>query len=494
MDKPYTEGVFPGKEDYEIIENYDEEKEMIWREQHRVRVKQFKEREKAERKLNNAKVPNADKTKDLSDINVFKMLEEAEIMEELENELEGLEIDDISNDTIRKLMIGEMKLSREKLRVAHSTKFQNQTETLPNFENSINEVEKELQGIVKKADLKNDTVRTNNNHQPNPEMRQSNNTNIEDSDADIEELPREVEIIKEQAKFLPVFDQIGFYEYQIKIMRQKLLTLPLKTQEDIDQKVNTLNVLETLEELLEIAEDNAVDQTEDQIPQEGDSALEEMSITKQETKEEKQPKPRISFALQNEILEFRKNETISQMLPKLQQKKKEIIKLDKDELYPNTAKTVADTKVDDRKKNIIDRVEQNMKFIEENQSIQDFQLVDKILEPSLVGVHTLHIHFKHSADMRKEMILNKENCEIKDFPGSPASFYQAYLKNTEKRGVDINKSNTQQIVFANAYTGEDKVKVPLLKEADRLKSYEDQRMEVIFNLYCKILSTSYKFY
>ncbi|XP_014103580.2 unconventional prefoldin RPB5 interactor-like protein [Bactrocera oleae] len=477
LDKPYTEGVFPSKGNSEIIENYDEEKEMIWREQHKVRVKQAKEREKADRQANSSKAPNANKIKDSSDINVFKMLEEAELMEELENELERLEIDDISNDTMKKLMIGEMKLPTEKPRVAHSAKIQNQTETQANCEKSDNNVKKEVQRIVKKTDLEMNIVRTNNNHRPNPEMIESNNINTEDLDVDFEELPREVQIIKEQAKFLPVLDQIGFYEYQIKIMRHKLLTLPLKTQADIDQKVNTLNVLEILEELLEMAEDNAEYQAEDHISKEGDSEQEEKSITEVETKEEKPTKRRISFALQNETIEFRKNETISQMLPKSEPKEKEIIKLDTYELNPNIAKTIADTKIDDRKKNIIDRVEQNIKFIAENQSTQDFQLVDKILEPSLVGVHTLHIHFQHSDNLQKETILNSENSEITGFPETPAGIYQAYLKNKEKQREDKNKSNTQQIIFANAYNGEDKVKVPLLKEADRFNSYEDQRME-----------------
>ncbi|XP_054090440.1 unconventional prefoldin RPB5 interactor-like protein isoform X2 [Zeugodacus cucurbitae] len=480
LDKPYTEGVFPSKEDCEIIENYDEETEMVWREQHKVRVKQAKEREKLERNTNNTKIQNAGEKGDLSDTDVLKMLEEAELMEELENELERLEIDDIGDDTIKKLMKGDMKLPPEKRRVAHTAKIQKQTETQTNVgkpETDI-DVEKELQRIVKKAELENNTVQTNNNHRPNPEMMPTNNTNAEDSDADIEELPREVKIIKEQAKFLPALDQIGFYEYQIQIMRQKLLTLPLKTQEDIDEKVNTLNILETLEELLEMAEDNAEEQADNiSKDKEIDLAQEEISTTSQDTTEEKQPKRRISFALQNETLEFRKNETISQMLPKSQQKKKEIIKLDKVELYPNITKTIADTKVEDRKKNIIDRVEQNIRFIEENQSTKDFQLVDKILESSLIGVNTLHIHFQHSASMRNETISNRENSEINGVPGSPADLYQAYLQKVEKQGADINKSNSEQIIFKNAYTGEDKVKVPLLKEADRLKSYEDQRME-----------------
>ncbi|XP_011208838.2 unconventional prefoldin RPB5 interactor-like protein [Bactrocera dorsalis] len=475
LDKPYTEGVFPSKENYEIIEYYDEEKEMIWREQHKVRVKLAKEREKEERQANISKVPNANKAHDSSDINVFKMLEEAELMEELENELERLEIDDISNDTIKELMNGEMKLPAEKPRVAHSVKIQKQTETQANCEKSDNNFENDFQRIVKKTDLDKNIVRTNNNHRPNPEMIESN-INTEDLDVDFEELPREVQIIKEQAKFLPVSDQIGFYEYQIKIMRHKLLTLPLNTQEDIDQKVNTLNILETLEELLEMAEDNVEYQAEDNISKENDSELEEISTTKQETNEEKPTKRRISFALQNETLEFRKNETISQMLPKSQQKLKEVIKHDKYELNPNISKTKADTKINDRKKNIIDRVEENIRFITENQSTRDFQLVDKILEPSLAGVYTLQIHFQHSENLQNETILNCENTEITTIPSTPADLYQTYLKNKEKQS-NKNKSITQQIIFANAYNGEDKVKVPLLKEADRLQSYEDQRME-----------------
>uniref|UniRef100_A0A0K8WKC5 Unconventional prefoldin RPB5 interactor n=1 Tax=Bactrocera latifrons TaxID=174628 RepID=A0A0K8WKC5_BACLA len=460
LDKPYTEGVFPSKEDYEIIENYDEEKEMIWREQHNVRVKLAKEREKEERQSNISKVPNENNIKDSSDINVFKILEEAELKEELENELERLEIDDISNDTIKELMNGEMKLPSEKPRVAHLAKIQEQTETQANCEKSDINIEKDLQRIVKKT-----IVRTNNYNRPNPEMIESS-INTEDLDVDFGELPQEVQIIKEQEKNLPALDQI-------KILRHKILTLPLHTQDVID----TLVTLEALERLLGLAEDNAEYQAEDDISKESDIELEEISATKQNTNEEKPTKRRISFALQNETLEFRKNETISQMLPKSQQKLKEVIKHDKYELNPNISKTKTDTKIKDRKKNIIDRVEQNIRFIADNQSTRDFQLVDKILEPSLAGVYTLHIHFQHSENLQNETILNSENSEITTIPSTPADLYQTYLKNKEKQSEDKHKSTTQQIIFANAYNGEDKVKVPLLKEADRLQSYQDQRME-----------------
>uniref|UniRef100_A0A0K8WCL0 Uncharacterized protein n=1 Tax=Bactrocera latifrons TaxID=174628 RepID=A0A0K8WCL0_BACLA len=433
---------------------------MIWREQHNVRVKLAKEREKEERQSNISKVPNENNIKDSSDINVFKILEEAELKEELENELERLEIDDISNDTIKELMNGEMKLPSEKPRVAHLAKIQEQTETQANCEKSDINIEKDLQRIVKKT-----IVRTNNYNRPNPEMIESS-INTEDLDVDFGELPQEVQIIKEQEKNLPALDQI-------KILRHKILTLPLHTQDVID----TLVTLEALERLLGLAEDNAEYQAEDDISKESDIELEEISATKQNTNEEKPTKRRISFALQNETLEFRKNETISQMLPKSQQKLKEVIKHDKYELNPNISKTKTDTKIKDRKKNIIDRVEQNIRFIADNQSTRDFQLVDKILEPSLAGVYTLHIHFQHSENLQNETILNSENSEITTIPSTPADLYQTYLKNKEKQSEDKHKSTTQQIIFANAYNGEDKVKVPLLKEADRLQSYQDQRME-----------------
>lgn len=69
----------------EIIEEYNEEEEQKWREQHRIRLREYKQAEAEERK-------SQQQTDDEIDINAI--LEEAELMEELENELEQLNVND----------------------------------------------------------------------------------------------------------------------------------------------------------------------------------------------------------------------------------------------------------------------------------------------------------------------------------------------------------------------------------------------------------------
>lgn len=69
----------------EIIEEYNEDEEQKWREQHKIRVREQKQREaieRREREQSNAK----------DDIDVMEILERAELMEELENELEQLNV------------------------------------------------------------------------------------------------------------------------------------------------------------------------------------------------------------------------------------------------------------------------------------------------------------------------------------------------------------------------------------------------------------------
>ncbi|XP_067632829.1 unconventional prefoldin RPB5 interactor-like protein [Eurosta solidaginis] len=488
LEKPYTEGVFPSMQNHEIIEDYDEAKERIWREKHKLLVKKAKLREKSEREQD---LKYADRTKleTKNEFEIFQMLEEAELMEELENELENLQIDEVSNEMIRKLMGGEMKLPPSKPREA-ATKINFDGPHKWYIEQNADKVSNTdglgIQGIVKKSDLAVNALRTNNNNFLNPEFLLANN-NIDERNDFIEELPQEIEIIKEQAKYLSALDQMDFYEFQIKIMRQKLLTLPLKTQEDLNQKVHILKILETLEELLEMAEDSAEAQEEEDNIKEheimpADVEKNEISVN-QGPKKEKQQKRRISFALQDEAIEFRRNETVSEMLPKPQPQKleKDIIKLDEEAISPHRNKTPI--KAVDRKQNILNKVEQNLKFIEETQSTRDFKLVDTILEPNVGICHTLHIHFQHSDAPGMEESRMNENFKSDHVPGSPADFNQLYLKSINNQAAKKYNSIADQVIYTNSYVGEDKVKVPLLKETDRLKAYEDRRLE-----FCKSLT------
>ncbi|XP_037881360.1 uncharacterized protein LOC119632500 [Glossina fuscipes] len=64
-------------------------------------------------------VPDFLPEKYVSDKQVFKMLEEDEMMEELEPELDSLEITDITDQIVNKLTNDDMEVPREKDRISH---------------------------------------------------------------------------------------------------------------------------------------------------------------------------------------------------------------------------------------------------------------------------------------------------------------------------------------------------------------------------------------
>lgn len=72
----------------EIIEEYNEEEEQNWREQHKIRVREHKQAEAEERKQ---------RRQNDDDIDINAILEQAELMEELESELEQLNIESDEN-------------------------------------------------------------------------------------------------------------------------------------------------------------------------------------------------------------------------------------------------------------------------------------------------------------------------------------------------------------------------------------------------------------
>lgn len=467
LEKPYAEGVVPSGEEREIIEEFDEEREKVWKEQHKIRLKEAKQKEKQQREKELAKEPATDikmEAKDKSDEEIFKMLEDAELMEELEEELQNLEVDEVNDETIRKLMSGEMHLPPEKKRVAYKS----------DVKKSEQEEAPLQTNIVKKNVLHEKVMATNNNFVPNPDLAA---TTTEDDD-DEEPLPEEVRIIKEQAKFLSNEDQIGFYEYQIEIIRQKIRTIQLNNEEEMNEKIRLLTVLEHMEELLDFAE-TAVGNEElaEQEENEGQEKMAEHEIkpSSMSTKENKgNEKRRISFASEDQTLEFCKNEAVTQMLPeKREQSKRDVIKLDDGDM-PKTSESeiIPTSPLMDKKDLIKARVEQSVKFTSETQSKQDFDLVNKILETSMGTINTLQIKFKHSQQnpaTQCESTDNKEN----EIPGSPADFYDMYLKSIEKP-----KEEQPSTLFINSYEGEDQVKAPVLKESDRQQAFKDPKSEV----------------
>jgi hypothetical protein len=92
----------------EIIETFDEEAENEWRKKHAKNVRKQKQREAQERQKQSEKNENFN-----------KILDDYEMMEELAEELESLEIED--DDTLSKVLSGELKIPESKKRTAHSS-------------------------------------------------------------------------------------------------------------------------------------------------------------------------------------------------------------------------------------------------------------------------------------------------------------------------------------------------------------------------------------
>lgn len=91
LDLSWDDGIFgQSDEGQEIIEEYNEEREKEWRERHRIRMREQKKREAYERQH----LLNEEGDKDY-----MAILEEAELMEELETELEEMNVD--SDETLR---------------------------------------------------------------------------------------------------------------------------------------------------------------------------------------------------------------------------------------------------------------------------------------------------------------------------------------------------------------------------------------------------------
>lgn len=110
LDLSWDEKVFglPEKQQ-DIIEEYDEEKEKVWRERHRIRMREQKKREADERES---------LLKEDGDKDYMAILEEAELMEELENDLEQLNVD--SDETLRTHLQTDQPKNSEHLTFAGS--------------------------------------------------------------------------------------------------------------------------------------------------------------------------------------------------------------------------------------------------------------------------------------------------------------------------------------------------------------------------------------
>lgn len=84
LEVPSAEQAFGNDECQEIIEEYDEQTELKWRERHKASVREHKSKEALERQQIRTEI---------NDVEIWDKLEHNEMMEELENEMEDLDED-----------------------------------------------------------------------------------------------------------------------------------------------------------------------------------------------------------------------------------------------------------------------------------------------------------------------------------------------------------------------------------------------------------------
>lgn len=194
----------------EIIEEYNEEEEMKWREQHRIRMREYKQAEAEERR-------RQQQTDD--DIDINAILEQAELMEELENDLEQLNIND--------------------------------DEHLKKHLQTTSENMKQSQPVGNERDI--------NDLPPPVEDMESN---------DVDEMgSNEFLLLSKQAAGLSTEDKIKFFEIHLLKIRDYFLKTNCTIHnfdEFADKRVTEENLENAIEELQETLNNNTTETTENQ--------------------------------------------------------------------------------------------------------------------------------------------------------------------------------------------------------------------------------------
>lgn len=216
----------------EIIEAYDEEYETRWREEHRYRVRESKQREAKEREA--SKGINVEK--------LFAKLDEMELLEELENEMDQLELSTGENDVdqLGRMMRGEIRLNG-RTRIAHK-----QTESFSELSNyqyvqNANENTAQIQQrnktdspLVMEAELEEEQIETTDD--------EDGETDEDDNDVTIE-----FSQLLNETKNSTNKEKITTFEAKLKEVRRRLYEDSL----DIVQKIDLYRLHDELEEALE---------------------------------------------------------------------------------------------------------------------------------------------------------------------------------------------------------------------------------------------------
>lgn len=248
----------------------------------------------------------------------------------------------------------------------------------------------------------------------------------------------EIIYIKKQAEFLDAADRSGFYDYQIEIVQRKLNALSLNSPKDLTEKVRLLSILDELDELQSltdtpISNKKDLDSLENKQPEE----REENDKRKDNNNTKCSHKRKISFAQQNNTVEFCQHETVLQMK------------------HPKKQGNDSTSKTD-----------------EHSTSVNNPQ------QPSPINdINTLRINVKHS--MQSSYCSSNSNKLYEEgsfVPSTPADIYDDYVQNHLK--LKTNEPNLSE--SHNNSIGEKNTRTSILKKSDRneRKSFVETKSEV----------------
>ncbi|EDW49213.1 unconventional prefoldin RPB5 interactor-like protein [Drosophila sechellia] len=460
---PFAEGAVPSGDQVEIMEDFNEESHNKWLAEHRKRMRQQKQKERLEREVEPAEKDNE----------VLRKLEEREMMEEL-----GLDPDSIDEGQLHDMLSQEPQKSNNESSPKSLTQ-EEEDELWKKLEaeeqNEVAELSSEAEKSLKTTDKLVRQLMSGETETPSSKKRTAGTKrNVEiqeaisedDDDDDDGDQEEEVRTIREQMALLPNEDREPFLRAQLHVLKAKMRKIQ-KVNFISDELIHLMNVVVMLEDdLQDLIFEQELEASEEEEEVAKNSHLpEEPSEEILTTSEASTNKRRISFALDDEKLEFRREETVAEMLPNAKKNTRDIIKLNASVKPAGDPQPVSIKTKRQSNRDILQKVERNIEFVKENQSVQDFDLLNRIMEESTGLINTLHISFTHSG-----AIPSPSSDQSDGIPEKPSDFYEKYEK-------DRARLNDSFPIYVNGFEGEEQVKVPILSEAARGSAYEDPRSQ-----------------
>ncbi|ALC40755.1 uri [Drosophila busckii] len=451
LEAPMAQGAVPNAGEVEIVEDFDQTTHEEWLISHRESVRKQKQTERMQREAATA------------DEDVFEKLELHEMLEEL-----GIDEENLNEQALNGMISTESKAPLSEIRNTHKAmsdeEVLNMLEKLEQEEqNEESEINTEIEENLKEtADMVRNLMSNPDTNKKGKMERTVEEPTVEHEDnnsVDDEEQLEEVRLIRNQLALLPSEEREEFLVTQIQVIKAKMRKM---------QKVNFISdELTHLMDVVVCLEDDWLEMQFEMLNMDKEELAEEEEDTvATDTESVSNNKRRISFAKSDEQLEFNKHQSVDKLL---KQKKRDVIILD--ESTKQTVKTKNDEEKQQQVKStnpqIMDKVQQNLEFVKEHQSVQDFDLVNQILEAATGVNNTLHISFKHSEALAAPSEPNDE-----DIPGTPADFYKLYEK-----ALAAKQSEHAFPIYVNGFEGEQELRVPMMKEEERAAAYDDPRAE-----------------